>query len=188
MLYRYDKNKLMFINIKKRLIHILYLFLLTNILSFFYGRYSKTPIVDRYEKEIILMSVNDESYDFSKENLVTELKRLNIKFPHIVMAQSMVETGYWESDIFYENHNLFGMKEARIRVNTALGTNRNHAYYSDWVSSVLDYAFYQSTYLKDLKTEEQYYNYLSRSYAESENYVNSVKSMVIKEKLVSLFD
>ena len=108
MLYRYDKNKLMFINIKKRLIHILYLFLLTNILSFFYGRYSKTPIVDRYEKEIILMSVNDESYDFSKENLVTELKRLNIKFPHIVMAQSMVETGYWESDIFNENHKYPG--------------------------------------------------------------------------------
>jgi len=188
MLYRYDKKKLMFVSIKKRLLHIFYLLLLTNILSFFYGRYSKTSIVDRYEKEIILMSVNEESYDFSKENLVTELKRLNIKFPHIVMAQSMVETGYWKSDIFIENHNLFGMKEARIRVNTALGTNRNHAHYSDWVSSVLDYAFYQSTYLKDLKTEEQYYNYLSRSYAESENYVNSVKSMVIKENLVDLFN
>ena len=92
MLYRYDKKKLMFVSIKKRLLHIFYLLLLTNILSFFYGRYSKTSIVDRYEKEIILMSVNEESYDFSKENLVTELKRLNIKFPHIVMAQSMVET------------------------------------------------------------------------------------------------
>ncbi len=188
MLYRYDKKKLVFVSIKNRLFYLFCLILITNIISFFYGRYSNPPLVDRYEKELILMSVNNETYDFSKENLVTELKRLNVKFPHIVMAQSMVETGYWESDIFNENHNLFGMKEARVRVNTALGTNRNHAYYSDWVSSVLDYAFYQSTYLKDLKTEEQYYNYLSRSYAESDNYVNSVKSMVIKEKLVSLFD
>ena len=99
----------------------------------------------------------------------------------------MVETGYWKSDIFIENNNLFGMKEARIRVNTALGTNRNHAYYSDWVSSVLDYAFYQSTYLKNLKTEEQYYDYLSRSYAESNHYIESVKSMVKKENLKELF-
>ena len=56
MLYRYDKKKLMFVSIKKRLLHIFYLLLLTNILSFFYGRYSKSPIVDRYEKEIILQN------------------------------------------------------------------------------------------------------------------------------------
>lgn len=187
MLYRYDKKKLIFVSVKNRLITFIYVIVITNILSFSCGRYLNSPELDVFEKELILLTIEDTTYNFTKENLILELKRLNIKFPHIVMAQSMVETGYWKSDIFIENNNLFGMKEARIRVNTALGTNRNHAYYSDWVSSVLDYAFYQSTYLKNLKTEEQYYDYLSRSYAESNHYIESVKAMVKKENLKELF-
>ena len=80
------------------------------------------------------------------------------------------------------------MKEARIRVNTANGTNRGHAYYDDWKESVYDYAFYQSRYLSDLKTEEEYFMYLDRSYAEADNYVTSLKSTIEKEKLRELFE
>ena len=41
---------------------------------------------------------------FSQDALVKELKRLNIRFPHIVLAQSILETGYWESRIYQENN------------------------------------------------------------------------------------
>jgi len=79
------------------------------------------------------------------------------------------------------------MKEAVVRVHTAKGTQFSHAYYDNWIESVYDYAFYQSTYLSTLKTEEEYYFYLDKSYAEADNYVKLLKSMVIKEKLKEQF-
>ena len=89
MLYRYDKKKLIFVSVKNRLISFIYVIVITNILSFSCGRYLNSPELDVFEKELILLTIEDTTYNFTKENLILELKRLNIKFPHIVMAQSM---------------------------------------------------------------------------------------------------
>jgi flagellum-specific peptidoglycan hydrolase FlgJ len=110
------------------------------------------------------------------------MKDLGVKFPHIVLAQSKLETSNFRSAIFRENHNLFGMKEARSRISTAKGTNRNHAYYDTWESSVYDYAFYQCRYLSAIGTEAQYYSYLSGSYAEDPHYVAKVRKLAEKLK------
>ena len=103
------------------------------------------------------------------------------------MAQSIVETGNWKSSIFKENHNLFGMKQASVRINTASGTQNNHAYYETWMESIYDYAFYQCRYLSNLQSEEAYYAYLQNSYAEDPNYVKILKSIVQREQLKALF-
>jgi flagellum-specific peptidoglycan hydrolase FlgJ len=115
------------------------------------------------------------------------LKDLNVKFPYIVMAQSIQETGHWKSGIFLENHNLFGMKEAQRRITTAEGTNRNHAYYNHWRESVYDYAFYQCRYLNGIHTESDYFTYLGASYAEDSSYVERLKKVIEKEGLKELF-
>ena len=99
----------------------------------------------------------------------------------------MVETGYWGSKIFKENHNLFGMKQANVRINTAVGTQNNHAYYETWMESIYDYAFYQCRYLGGIRTEAEYYAYLGKSYAEDKDYVKVLKSVVEKENLKDLF-
>jgi uncharacterized FlgJ-related protein len=44
--------------------------------------------------------------------------------------------------IFVENNNLFGMKEARVRLNLAKGTQYGHAYYDDWKESVSQIMLY----------------------------------------------
>lgn len=137
------------------------------------------------EKVIIINEIEKEA--FSQEALVEELKRLNIRFPHIVLAQSMLETGHFESNVFRANNNLFGMKQARQRCTTARGTNLNHAYYDNWKESVMDYALFQSAYLRDLKTEAQYFSYLDRNYAEAQNYDQAVKNMINKYELEELF-
>ena len=138
------------------------------------------------EKVIIINEIEKEA--FSQEALVEELKRLNIRFPHIVLAQSMLETGHFESNVFRANNNLFGMKQARQRCTTARGTNLNHAYYDNWKESVMDYALFQSAYLRDLKTEAQYFSYLDRNYAEAQNYDQAVKNMIDKYDLEELFN
>lgn len=127
------------------------------------------------EAKVVVLQEHNE---FSEEKLDEYLKELNIKFPNIVKAQSQLETGYFSSEVFKVNHNLFGMKVAKIRPTTALGENLGHAYYHNWRNSVLDYAFYQAAYLRDLKTEEDYYAYLSANYAEDPNYIIKLKTIV----------
>jgi hypothetical protein len=79
------------------------------------------------------------------------------------------------------------MKEAKSRINTAVGTNLNYAYYQNWKESVYDYAFYQCQYLSQIKTEEEYFSYLESSYAESPEYVASIRSTIQKENLRDIF-
>ena len=190
MIYVYDKVKLQFnqLRFKHLLISILIL-IISNAASFLIGcsgKFKENP-----PKEIQLESgiviINDSSIEFSRQALINRIEDLNLEFPHIVLAQSILETGHWTSTIFKENHNLFGMKEARQRVKTALGTQLNHAYYCDWESSLYDYAFYQSRYMSKAKTEEQYFQALGQSYAESKTYVQNLKRIIEKEKLKSLF-
>jgi uncharacterized FlgJ-related protein len=140
-----------------------------------------------YEEKVII--INEIEKDaFSQEALVEELKRLNIRFPHIVLAQAMIESGHFQSNIFMANNNLFGMKQARQRCTTAKGTNLNHAYYDNWKESVMDYALFQSAYLRKLKTEAQYLEYLDRNYAEAQEYDSAVKRMIEAHDLEELFN
>jgi uncharacterized FlgJ-related protein len=195
MLYTYCKKSLTFNRVKLiKLIKVASTSLAILGLAFYSTyEYAHQTAVEKtlnemeFEEQVIIVNhrINNE---FSKEALVEELKRLNIKYPHIVLAQSMIESGHFESNIFRCNHNLFGMKQARQRVTTALGTNLNHAYYNNWKESVLDYAMFQAAYLRDLKTEEAYLLYLDKNYAMASNYDIAVKKMVEREGLKELFE
>ena len=125
---------------------------------------------------------------FSEDALVEYMQELNIKFPYIVLAQSMVETGNFTSKIFKTNHNLFGMKVATLRPTTNQGEQSGHAYYTNWKNSVIDYALWQSRVLSVIQTESQYYEYLYEHYAENKSYVNLVKQVIDDKKLKEKFD
>ena len=60
----------------------------------------------------------------------------------IIVAQAKHETGNFTSDICWENYNYFGMKQAKKRKTTAIGTNRGHAVYTDFENCVIDYFYY----------------------------------------------
>jgi hypothetical protein len=136
------------------------------------------------EKLIVVREYND----FSEAKLISKIKELNFRFPHIILAQSYQETGRFKSPIFKENHNLFGMKQAILRVNLAKGTNRGHAYYQNWQESVIDYALYYATYLSDIKTEGEYFEYLRQNYAEDSAYVDRLKALIKKRNLKAKFN
>jgi len=125
--------------------------------------------------------------NFSKESLIGLIKKMKFKYPYIVLGQSIIETGHFKSKIFIENNNLFGMKKSNNRITMSDSIQNGHAYYDNWEDSVYDYALYQSTYLRKLKSEYEYFNYLSRSYAESEEYVKLLKQVIRKEGLKELF-
>jgi hypothetical protein len=124
---------------------------------------------------------------FSEEKLISYIKELRIKYPHIVLAQAKIESGNYSSFIFKNNNNLFGMRYPKIRTTTSKGSKLGYAYYSSWRESVIDYALYSTTQIKNVYSENEYYNFLNKVYAEDSLYVITLKSVVEKHKLKDLF-
>lgn len=181
MIYFFDKKELTYKNVTKKLITysvigcIISTLVLSSLMLYIFNDV-------KYITEETRLSILKEKNDFSSEKLKKALVSLNVKFPHIVYAQAKLETGNFTSKIFKENNNLFGMREAKVRPTTNKGTENNHAYFDTWYDSVLDYAMYSAAYLHDIKTEDEYFQYLSQNYAEAPNYIEVLKKTINAEK------
>jgi uncharacterized FlgJ-related protein len=190
MLYKYNPESIKFepILLRKYVPYLVIFFIpyLIVLGAFFYPENEIEKNEDiYYENKLIVLN---EFNSFSEEKLIKYIKQLNFKYPHIVLAQSRLETGHYKSLIFKENNNLFGLKEAKSRIKTAKGTRKSHAYYDHWTESLIDYALYSATYLSRIKNEEQYFDYLKQNYAEDTLYVNKLQHIIEKEKLKLLFE
>lgn len=152
----------------------------------FLGLTQPIPIKYITDTENVLI-IKDEN-EFSEKKLIEKISKLNFKFPHIILAQSILETGHYKSKIFKENDNLFGMKEARVRLNLAKGTQHGHAYYNNWEESLTDYALWYSTYAYKCKTEKQLFKLLDKQYAEASAYVSSLQQIILVNKLKEKFE
>jgi hypothetical protein len=188
-IYWYDNHHLTYKVLPIRWVVIVLIFLSISMFSIGYKVSLPTEFEDltEYEGEVLVLSIKDTIHNFTEDKLIDLIKQLNIKFPHIALAQSKIETGNYSSRIFRENHNLFGMREARTRIKTAKGTQYSHAYYENWRESVYDYAFYQCRYLSRITNEEEYLEYLSQSYAEDPNYISKIRKLIEKENLREIF-
>lgn len=128
------------------------------------------------------IEIRKESEEFSSELFYQYLLDLNLKFPEIVMAQAILESGNFSSKLWELNSNPFGMKLARLRPTTSISSSNSYANYLNWRSAALDYALWQAAYAKSTKTEDDYYELLG-VYAEDPNYqkklipiINNLKS------------
>ena len=100
----------------------------------------------------------------NKENVLAELKKQNIPHPHIVLAQSRLETGNYTSKVCRIKNNLFGMKKGN--------TYRN---YNNWKESIEDYKRHISSKYKG----GDYYKFLENlGYAEDTLYTTLLKRIV----------
>lgn len=126
-----------------------------------------------YSDNYLIQQYNEP---FSEEALIRLLTKLKVQHLDIVLKQSKIETGYYKSKVFIENNNLFGMRLPKQRITTALGENLNHATYDSWQDSVIDYAIYQSTYLRKMNKKE-YIQYLKVNYAEDKQYINLINKL-----------
>jgi flagellum-specific peptidoglycan hydrolase FlgJ len=130
---------------------------------------------------------NEEPRSMSLEDSIAyEIKRLDFKYPHIVLAQAKQESAHFRSKLFVNNNNMFGMKMPTRRPTTAVKQKSSYAYYDTWVHSIIDQKIYYTLYLEH-RTEEQVYAYLSKYYAEDPNYVKSLKRIIEREKLKEKF-
>lgn len=131
-------------------------------------------------KDNIVCKICDTQIDgFSFVNL---LKEMNIQNQKVVVAQAILESNFFKSDLFLKNNNLFGMRKAYQRPTTNYNLEngnhyKNYSYYISWKHCVYDYALWQSSYARNLN-EEEYLDYLGRCYAQDKNYVMKLKSII----------
>jgi len=122
---------------------------------------------------------------FSEKNLGQELKNQGVMYPDVAMAQSMLETGHFKSDIFLDNNNLFGMKHPRQRQTLSKGPSRGHASFDKWQDSVRDYKMWQDYNKLSNLSKDEYIAKLNRIYCMppscgSNNYAKKVQSLLSK--------
>lgn len=133
------------------------------------------------EKDVVLLYQDSENHGFSKKKFYEYLREVNVKFPEIVFAQAMKESGF-KSSLFKNNNNPFGMKEAGRRPNMQSGTQNGYGYYDTWKNSIVDYALYQSCIgVNKIKSEDEYLiylkemNYYDVNHPNNKNYLTDLR-------------
>lgn len=188
MIWKFNYDTMVYIKTYKYLYVVIILLLLIPSLTLWYGFEQGKKHVEVVHLENNVTIINKDVEDFTETALIEKIKDLNIKFPYIVLAQAMHETGNYESALFLQNHNLFGMKVASKRAKTSLGERLGHAYYKNWVESLYDYALWQTDNSNNIFTENAYYDLLSKVYAEDPMYLALIKEKVEKNNLKQLFN
>lgn len=85
------------------------------------GKYShNTPIARNSDKSTSLKSGNQNDAGKTSSlpaltipNLYEEIRRNGIQYPKIVLAQAILETGWFRSSVCRDKHNLFGLTNPR---------------------------------------------------------------------------
>lgn len=132
--------------------------------------------VIKIEKSTPLYHIGSEA-SYQKNIDTTSAKLKNFKFPEVVYAQILLETGHLTSDLYKNYNNLFGMKYPTQRLTTAIPTSNGYAAYNSIESSIYDRLLWEFKYLSTAKTKEEYYNKLSSIYAEDTQYISKLKSL-----------
>ena len=128
----------------------------------------KDAAIDSLKNEL------DSLHDLSWEAIDYWLGYYNVKHRDVVKRQIRLESANLTSVICRENHNLFGMKQPRVRPTTALGTRHGHAYYASYHASIKDYALWQ----QNMYDGGDYYAFLQEiGYATAPNYIQTLKRL-----------
>lgn len=97
------------------------------------------------------------------QNLYDTLIKYGVKHPKIVLAQALLETGYFSSNVCHRNRNLFGLRHP---------SDGSYYTFAFWEQSV-------KAYRDDVQYKYKggdYYSFLYRiGYAEDINYVDKVR-------------
>lgn len=115
------------------------------------------------------VSAIDERTNLPKltiQNLLAEIKHNNIKYPKIVLAQAILETGWFKSAVCRDKHNLFGLTDPR---------SGQYYEFNHWTESV-------KAYYTKVQYRYKGGNYLlwldKIRYAESPDYIRAVISVL----------
>jgi hypothetical protein len=102
----------------------------------------------------------------TRKAVLAELRRLGVKHPRIVLAQSILETGHYKSTLTRTHNNLFGFRTAK-----------GYLRFADWKECCAYYKRWQDRHYKP-NQHRSYYGFLRWiGYAEDPEYTTKVKTI-----------
>lgn len=120
----------------------------------------------------VILHIDDKEKQpdfFSKspqEGLMKALEYYEIKHPHIVYAQAVLETGNFTSNLCLKNNNLFGLYDSK---------NKRYYSYKHWWESI---EAYKKLIQRKYNNSKYYYMFLEDiKYARDKDYINKVKKI-----------
>lgn len=126
------------------------------------------PLQEIYLPESMTDTNFGENSELNIDNLLAVLDKYDVKEKRIVLAQALLETGYFSSQLCMEGHNLFGLRHP---------SDGSYYTFNTWEESV-------KAYRDDVQYKYSggnYYAFLKRiGYAEDRNYTSKVKKIADK--------
>ena len=106
------------------------------------------------------------------KSVYKELVKQDVKHPKIVLAQSILETGWYEcGECSMDENNLFGLWNSR---------KKEYFYYDTWQESVGGY-LRGVQYKYEEEKYDDYYDFLTKiRYASDPNYIKKLKLLTTK--------
>lgn len=114
-------------------------------------------------------------------NKLRTLTTMSNEVALFITAQAVLETGNFTSNLYTEQHNLFGMKEPTQRITTALKVGDMFAHYTNNINSVIDYLLwvsymgFQQKHLTDL--DKFMLRLANSNYCPEQNYIKKIKQI-----------
>lgn len=152
-----------------------WIFIIILILLMFYSKFtrikSKSDMMYRYNEYYMAETLaigkkyRNDTLKLNQKSVYNELVKIGIKFPEIVLRQSILETGHYKSNVCLQYKNLFGFYNGKryLRFNT----------YKDCIK------FCKKWQDKKYKSGD-YYKFLKElPYAQDTTYVNQLKKIKI---------
>ena len=127
---------------------------------------SDTDIVYLHNDSTIYIEEDYFAVETPEVALYDALLYYDIKYPDIVYAQAVLETGWFTSRLCLENNNLFGLYDS---------TNECYYKFDNWYESVL--AYKNKVQYKYTDGEDYYLFLKNLPYAEDSTYIDKVKSI-----------
>lgn len=137
--------------------------------------------IDKMGTKITVHSIKIKDTLAFKDSILNFIFELRLEHPYIVYSQAIIESNNFSSNIWKENNNMFGMKMPERRPTVAISINKGHSVYKNWRDCVIDYALFQSSYLRGL-TEEEYFVKIGSSYAEDSSYEKKIREVKNQSK------
>lgn len=123
-----------------------------------------------------------ERIELNKTTLVQTMKDMGVQHIDIALAQAILESGTFTSNMFKTKNNMFGMKVPGRRETTAIN-KKGYAAYSSWFDCVRDYKLYQDFVTKNKNvSRSKYLSIIARSYSTNPDYIPMLKKIIKENK------
>ena len=164
--YKYDPKSLQFIAVNFKPRRILMIALVAII--FLYTGFATDVKVNTILERVPIVTTT-KAEECNTENVKAYIKKLHLRFPNIVLQQVLLESGHYQSPLYKNGNNLVGMRPSFTRPTISETNENNFAKYDTWKESLVDYALWQASFARSIKTEQEYYDYLDKIYCEKDS-------------------